>query len=472
MIGCFFMPRIGIAAERCRMPDLWGEPTALTSESGVLLVVSEEAEPYGVRPGQKSAGARSLCPALNLLPYDGAIYRQAAEVIWNGIAVESSVVEPVSAELCYAELDDRHVTPVLTHFVSSLSSAARMPIQAGVGISKITARHAAMLATAGDPLIIFPGSEARFLADMEIEAACPVGIEPDLRRRLGKLGLRTLGDLQTVSYRDLTRVAGKSALRLSRLAIGQDGDPVMPAWPRPLLTAEYRFGYEAATLEPVMLGIQHTAKRLERTLLARREFAQRLMLGLIRSDHSLLHGEERLPHAMQNAGDLMRAAERILGRLGPLKEPLDGLVLTAGELTIGTAIQMELFDLHGGPMPAETRRKLDATLEYLRRRFGFGAVLSASSMHRARRIDYWISPYCHRRNELVEVAATPDGRPVRFWRRQKLYSVRTILHDWCETTWSWNELIRTTIYRIETEPSGLFELRHQGSTWRITAEQD
>jgi hypothetical protein len=267
-------------------------------------------------------------------------------------------------------------------------------------------------------------------------------------------------------------VAGKSAMRLSRLAIGLDADPVLPAWPKPQVTVEHRFGYEASTLEPVMNGLERAAKRLAATLQVRREFARRLTLCLIREDHSTLSGEERLPAPMQSAQDLARAAERVLGRLGPLREPLEGLSLTAGDLTIGTAVQMELFDMHGGALPAEARRKLDTTLEFLRSRFGFGAVLSAATMRRARRIDYWISPFCHKRNELVEVATTPDGQPLHFRRRHRVYHVRAILHDWCETSWSWDELVKTTIYRIETDPVGLFELRQQGNTWRITAEQD
>ena len=65
-----------------------------------------------------------------------------------------------------------------------------------------------------------------------------------------------------------------------------------------------------------------------------------------------------------------------------------------------------------------------------------------------------------------------DGRPIRFQRKQTHYSVREILNDWCETSWVWNELIRVRIFRVETTPSGLFELRRLGMVWRLTAAQD
>jgi hypothetical protein len=146
--------------------------------------------------------------------------------------------------------------------------------------------------------------------------------------------------------------------------------------------------------------------------------------------------------------------------------------LHAADLTIASGLQLELMDTHGNHLPEDTRRRIQVTLEYLRSRFGIGAVLTAATLHKARRIDLWISPFCHQMNETVDVIEDPDGRPIRFWRRQRMHHIIAIQHDWCETSWVWNDMIRMTIYRIETDTGGMFELRHLGSTWRLTAVQD
>ena len=127
VIACFWMQHIAIATEICRAPSLLGEAFALTSEDGIVACASDEAARHGVEPGHKSSGAKTLCPSLRLLPYTRPIYEQAASMIWNGIAVESSVVEPLSPEICYAELDDRHVAPRLRSFVGELSTLAKIP---------------------------------------------------------------------------------------------------------------------------------------------------------------------------------------------------------------------------------------------------------------------------------------------------------------------------------------------------------
>lgn len=476
MIACFLMPQIAIATERSRIEGLWGEPVALTGENEIVLCVSEEAKVYGVEPGQKSSGAKALCANLRLLPYERDCYEQAAALIWDALAVESSVVEPVSPEICYAEVDDRHVVPQIRSLTERLAFAAKMPIHAGLASSKIVARYAAYGAPPGEPAMVYPGCESSLLADVPIASMGIPDFDSELLRRLDKLGVRNLGDLHTISQRNLNRAVGKIAMRLSRIAIGLDGDPVRPAWPRPTLRASHNFDYEVTGVEPLEEALRRCSLRLSGALTTRHEFASRLSLRLIREDCSYSRQEERLPGPTRSHGGLNAAALRLLHRMHSDitrdEIPLTGVLLEAAGLTLASAIQLELIDVHGNQMPAETRLKLHAALEYLRSRFGIGAVLPGSALHRARRIDYWTSPFCHQLNEPVEVMSGKDGAPIRFWRRQKLYRVCAVLNDWCETCWVWNELIKTTVFRIETEPCGLFELRRFGASWRITAAQD
>ena len=331
--------------------------------------------------------------------------------------------------------------------------------------------QAALQAEPADPLIVFPGCELRLLADVDIESLAL--IDAEMMRRLIKLGLRTLGDLQAISYPDLHRIMGRQALRLLRLASGLDGDPVLPAWPRPSLTVELSFGCEVTQLEPVYEALHRCSKKLSQALQMRREFASLLTLCLIREDTSRIRIEERLPRPTQLANGLYDAAVRLLHRLAPsLNEMLTAVSLSADELSIATATQLELMDMHGNPLPAESRKKVQVTIDHVRSKFGIGAVLSAATMQKERRIDFWALPLCHQLNETIEVNEAPDGRPLRFWRRQQLYLVCSILQEWCETCWSWDDLRRTTVFRIETDPSGLFELQHRAKSWRLTAAYD
>jgi DNA polymerase IV len=145
-IACFLVPAFGIVCEHTRRPDLAGRPLALTSDGGVLRSVSEETERFGIRAGQSSSGAKALCPAIALLPYDAEHYLEAARGIWDLLAVESSCVEPVSPEVSYAEMDGRDVPRRVRALACEIARLAKTPAQAGLGASKLVARQAALQA--------------------------------------------------------------------------------------------------------------------------------------------------------------------------------------------------------------------------------------------------------------------------------------------------------------------------------------
>src|SRR4051794_40565869 len=99
LIACFTFPQFGIAVECARRTHLFGSSVALINDT-TILVASSEAEARGVRTGQTISAARSLCPDIALLPYDLNAYEEAARLLWDVLAIESSIVEPVSPELC------------------------------------------------------------------------------------------------------------------------------------------------------------------------------------------------------------------------------------------------------------------------------------------------------------------------------------------------------------------------------------
>src|SRR5438270_12169838 len=98
-IACFVLLQFAILCERVRRPELLGEPVVLYGGSGKeenVQVASDEARAVGIRAGQRLSAARAFCPRLLVLPYDRPLYTEAAAHIWDALAVESSVVEPVS----------------------------------------------------------------------------------------------------------------------------------------------------------------------------------------------------------------------------------------------------------------------------------------------------------------------------------------------------------------------------------------
>jgi len=177
MIICLAIPELGIAVERKRTPDRAQAPIALVGLDGLVRVCSAEAVAGGVRPGQKPSASRAICPGLLLMPYDEAACRNAAEAVWDLCAQESSIVEPISAELvCLViALPDWRARALDLAAVAQDETGCTISI--GIGASRAIATIAAQQARPGDVLAIPGGFEREFLGALPLSMAGDFDVE-------------------------------------------------------------------------------------------------------------------------------------------------------------------------------------------------------------------------------------------------------------------------------------------------------
>jgi DNA polymerase-4 len=496
MVACFYMPLIGIAVERARLNHLWGEPVGLTSADGALAAVSEEAEPFGIRMGQDANGAKALCQNLILLPYDRPAYEEAAHAIWDLFAIESSFVEPVSPEVCFVELPTPDAVERAQKLALDLAANVRIPVKAGLAHSKFVARKAAECGRRGDvgddekrktenenagcgkaqhlphsPLTIPSGKEARFLARIPLDGV--PGLDYKTHQKLSRLGVRTFGDVLKLPKRELTRQWKELGFLLYRLAKGEDFERVRPLWPPRRLERGIEFEDETSDETTVHESLRRCAESLARNLQQKREFCRTVTLRVRQVDESWQEESEKLAIPSDSVSALHASSLRLLRRI-PLEQPLLGVMLRAGDLGAGSGLQLALLDenRHGAGLPHERNRSLEAALAFLRKRFGPGAVVTCRMMRQARRIGLWTYPLGHLLNEPVQVATDDRGRPVRYWRKGRPREVKRIHDRWKETEWFWGGMHEKTVYRVETDPSGLSELHSLHSHWRLSALSD
>ena len=141
MIACFLAPQFGISCECRRHPELNNKPLALLNESEILCAVSPEATSFGVHPGQKRSGAAALCEELDIRPYDHPFYYEEAQVLWDMMAIESSVVEPISPEAAFVFIREQAALGICENLVEQLSRVGDCGVQAGLARTRSVARN-------------------------------------------------------------------------------------------------------------------------------------------------------------------------------------------------------------------------------------------------------------------------------------------------------------------------------------------
>src|SRR5207237_5832275 len=111
-------------------------------------------------------------------------------------------------------------------------------------------------------------------------------------------------------------------------------------------------------------------------------------------------------------------------------------------------------------------------ITYRLKRYWPCAVITAGMLRHARLIGLWTYPLGHLLEEPIQVVTDARGVPVRFWRRGRPRDVRRVQDYWREAEWFWGTLSERTVYRVETDPSGLCELHSIGLQWRLGAIAD
>lgn len=328
MIICVLLPRFQLTIASGDRIELLRTPAVLAPEPGGVQQVGEVslgAEAFGVHPGMRLGEALARCPQLVLVAPDPA----GVDDFWERLLVRlesiGAVVEPERPGLvCFGARGLLRLHGGIEGVLAAARRALRVPARFGVAPSRFAAVAAATKARVRRAEIV-PGRAAGFAPRRDADAPgltqrgssaddagfaqrrdadavrgraqaraflapLPVALlraRPalaDLPEALGRLGVRTLGELAALPAAALADRFGQAGLLAHELASGGDG----PLRPRP--AAE--FLRESLELPEASSGIQ-----LERglgllidRLLARRERRSRTLRAVVLSAVLVEHG--------------------------------------------------------------------------------------------------------------------------------------------------------------------------------------
>ncbi len=225
------------AVEQRDKPSLRGKPVVVggIGVRGVVSTASYEARKYGVRSAMSTAEARSRCPHAAYLSPRFEVYRQSSQAVMAEMRALSPLVEPLSLDEAFIDLAASGLTGLTVEDVHAIADDLKAAIHkvsggltasVGAGTSKLIAKIASELDKPDGVVVVPAGTEAEFLAPMQVTVIPGVG--PATAQRLSMAGVRTVADLQQLDEDELIRQVGSAhGTSLHRLAVAADNRPVV-----------------------------------------------------------------------------------------------------------------------------------------------------------------------------------------------------------------------------------------------------
>jgi DNA polymerase-4 len=217
-----------VSVEELFDPSLKGKPVVVggqRGERGVVSAASYEARKFGVHSAMPLRTAAKLCPQAIFVDGHSDRYRQYSERVYAVLCSFTPRVEMASVDEAYLDMSgtERLHGPVLAAANSvhkKMKQETQLNCSIGIGSSRLVAKVASAKAKPHGILWAVPGSEAKFLAPLDVRDIPGVGKVTE--KNLQDLGIRKVGDFARFETSFLEERFGKWGLALAGKARGED----------------------------------------------------------------------------------------------------------------------------------------------------------------------------------------------------------------------------------------------------------
>ncbi len=375
------------AIEQLDHPEWRGKPLVVGSppdQRGVVATASYEARVFGVHSAMPSRTAGRLCPHAIFAPPRMERYEEVSGQVMGIIGEFTPLVEQVSVDEAFMDVRGAlRIWPDPIELARELKRRIRerLKITGSVGVApnKYLAKVASDLRKPDGLTVVpvEPDAIIRFLAPLPATKIWGVGKVAG--GRLEERGIRTIGQVQALSERELEGLFGRSMARhVWELSRGIDDRAVETGWDEKSISGEYTFDVDCRSLPAVRQVLLEQVERVGARLREAGKAARTAQIKVRFGDFSTITRQAPLPGPTDADRALMDCAFRLFEReriARPVRLIGFGVSnLASAAAPAAPAAQAELFG-EMDPAPGRARdQRLDRAVDRLRQAFGRNAV--------------------------------------------------------------------------------------------------
>lgn len=368
-----------VSCERLVDPSLVGIPVAVGGVygHGVIASASYEARKFGVRSAMPSAQALRICPRLKIVRATRGLYSKMSREVFEVVERFAPTVEKVSVDEAYLDMrgtESLFGPPEEAARTIRAAVFAETKLTCSIGIA--TNRRVAKIATdfrkPDGQTYVAPGTEAAFLAPLEVKRI--PGIGPSTEKALAEYGLLRVRDIQACTRGQLESRFGESyGSFLYRASRGEGSTAFFEESQTRSMSREETFGEYPRDRVALRKHLWEMVTEVGAELRAEEDpdyrYARAVRLRLRYPDFETLSRSRVLEKPTRLDEEIYAALEPMLDEAWTVGRPVR--LLGAGVVLGNGARQLGLFEAPG----VETKKEKIADLkDALKNRFGENAL--------------------------------------------------------------------------------------------------
>lgn len=379
-------------------PSLAGLPVCVggpAASRGVIAAASYEARRFGVHSAMATATARRLCPDLVLLPPDFDKYTSVSALVMAIFRRYTPTVEPLSLDEAFLDVTGSErlfgdAVAIGRRIKDDILRETGLVASVGVAPTKFLAKLASDLDKPDGFRVIERGETRKVLDPLSVRKIFGVG--PRTAQRLEDLGVRTVGDLARLPRDVVAKRFGASGIWIHDLAHGIDPRRVTARREEKSHGIERTFAEDIGDreelrnllftfCEEVAFHLRDKGLRGKTVTIKARFSDFRTVTRTKTLDAPTNLGAKLFSVARELLSRVEQSPLRLLGvqvsRLEDVRQPVQRRMF--GGSDDGSAASREaVIEAH------EKLAKVTPSLDRLRRKFGRGAVVPASTLGESR----------------------------------------------------------------------------------------
>ena len=373
------------SVERLYRPELSDKPFAVCGSQerrhGIVLAKSDNAKRAGVKTGMTIWQAKQLCPELQIVEPHFDRYIKYADMVREIYGEYTDMCEPFGIDESWLDITNCLACPDPVKTANEIRERVRretgLTVSIGVSWNKVMAKLGSDYKKPNAVTVIDREHFRELVWPLPASDMLMVG--RSTQRELGRMGIRTIGELARTDSELLRARFGKSGLTLWRYANGMDSSRVR------------RLGEEEP---PQSIGNSTTLpqdienfKQARAVLLAladgvgSRLRRQKLMcrtveIGVRGTDLRWKSHRMRLRHATDVTNELAACAAQLLRQCHEFPGPLHSIGIRALELVHADCD--EQIDIFIDYVNLNRQRSIDAAMDKIRQKYGDNSICRAS----------------------------------------------------------------------------------------------